>query len=67
MSLPIADLSRLAGQVAPEMVELRRDIHRHPEIGWEEKRTTAKVVSALRDLGLEPHVRATGTGHRADR
>ena len=66
MSLPIADLSRLAGQVAPEMVELRRDIHRHPEVGWEEKRTTAKVVSALRDLGLEPHVRATGTGLTVD-
>jgi hippurate hydrolase len=34
------------------MVALRRDLHRHPELGWEEHRTTDRLISALEDLGL---------------
>ncbi len=35
-----------------ETVALRRDIHRHPELGFEEKRTAGIVAEHLRDLGL---------------
>jgi amidohydrolase len=35
------------------MVEIRRDIHRHPELGFEERRTAAIVAADLRRLGLE--------------
>ncbi len=34
---------------------LRRDFHRHPELGFQERRTKAKVAAVLRDLGLEVH------------
>jgi amidohydrolase len=44
------------------MIELRRDIHRHPEVGWLEQSTTRRVADVLRDAGLEPRIRAEGTG-----
>jgi hippurate hydrolase len=37
----------------PELIEIRRDIHRHPETGFEEFRTAALVADKLRALGLE--------------
>lgn len=36
-----------------EMVALRRDFHRHPELGFEEHRTAGIVAEKLQDLGLE--------------
>ena len=33
--------------------ELRRDLHAHPEIGYEEHRTSEVIASELRDLGIE--------------
>jgi amidohydrolase len=48
------------------MVELRRRIHRNPELGWTEIATTRDVTEALRGLGLEPHVRADGCGLHVD-
>jgi amidohydrolase len=62
MSLPIDQLADLAAHVAPEMVDLRRDLHRHPEVGWQEARTTERVADTLRSWGLTPRIRATGTG-----
>jgi len=35
------------------LVELRRDLHAHPELGYEECRTAALVVSKLQALGIE--------------
>ncbi len=34
------------------MVALRRDLHRHPELSWQEHRTTERLVSELDRLGL---------------
>jgi hippurate hydrolase len=39
--------------VAPEMIAIRRDIHRHPETGFEETRTAALVAGRLRAWGIE--------------
>ena len=38
-----------------EMTRWRRDIHAHPELGFEEKRTSDLVAEKLRDFGLEVH------------
>ena len=38
-----------------EMTRWRRDIHAHPELGFEENRTSDLVAEKLRDLGLEVH------------
>ena len=35
-----------------ELVEIRQDIHRHPETRFEEVRTAALVAGKLRDWGL---------------
>ena len=37
----------------PELIAIRRDIHRHPEVGFEEVRTAALVADRLRQWGLE--------------
>jgi hippurate hydrolase len=34
------------------MVALRRDLHRHPELGWEEHRTTSRLIQELDHLGV---------------
>jgi amidohydrolase len=35
-----------------ELVAFRRDLHAHPELAWNEKRTAAKVTARLEQLGL---------------
>ncbi|UWQ24222.1 amidohydrolase [Leisingera aquaemixtae] len=54
------------------LTALRRDFHRHPELGFQEDRTKARVAAHLRALGLEVHEGAgvvgllrAGTGNRA--
>ena len=37
----------------PELIGIRQDIHRHPEVGFEETRTAALVAGRLRAWGLE--------------
>lgn len=36
-----------------DVVELRRDLHQHPEVGFTEFRTASKVVKTLQDLGYK--------------
>ncbi len=45
-----------------ELVAVRRDLHAHPELGYEEHRTTALLMARLQAVGLEPQVLAGGTG-----
>lgn len=35
------------------LVELRRDLHRHPEVGWTEFYTTARIVEELDRIGVD--------------
>jgi hippurate hydrolase len=37
----------------PELIAIRQDIHRHPEVGFEETRTAALVAGLLREWGLD--------------
>lgn len=46
----------------PALVALRRDLHAHPELAFEERRTSRVVAAALRDCGLEVHEGIGGTG-----
>ncbi|APT58076.1 peptidase M20 [Roseomonas gilardii] len=39
----------------PEMTEWRRDFHAHPEIGFEEHRTSEIVARKLEEWGIEVH------------
>ncbi len=40
----------------------RQDIHKHPELGFDENRTAAKIAELLREFGLEVHTGIGGTG-----
>ncbi len=44
------------------MIEWRRDIHQHPELGDQETRTAALVAQHLDALDLEVHTEVGGTG-----
>ena len=56
------DLLSLSAEQAPEFVALRRDIHRHPELGFQEHRTSALVADKLRAWGYEVEQGLGGTG-----
>jgi amidohydrolase len=43
---------RLAGWHG-ELTAFRRDLHAHPELGFEEKRTAQRVIAALRAAGVD--------------
>jgi amidohydrolase len=44
------DLTPLIHEVLPEVRALRRDLHAHPELGYEEVRTSARVAETLERL-----------------
>ncbi|MGR3375720.1 M20 aminoacylase family protein [Salipiger abyssi] len=44
------------------LTALRRDLHAHPELGFEEHRTAALVAERLRALGYETETGIAGTG-----
>ena len=45
-----------------ELIAVRRDIHMHPEIAFEERRTSDVVAGHLAALGIEVHRGLAGTG-----
>ena len=45
-----------------DMVAWRQDFHRHPELAFEEERTSAKVAELLTSFGLEVDHGLAGTG-----
>lgn len=47
-------LTELAATLREELVEIRRDLHAHPELARTEERTTKVVADRLRAVGLEP-------------
>ncbi len=47
-------LRALTDEHTDTAVSLRRDLHRRPELSWEELETTSAIVDRLRDAGLSP-------------
>lgn len=56
-----ARVNALAAGLNDELLEIRHDLHRHPEISRDERRTTRIVVERLRSAVLQP-VLLPGTG-----
>jgi hypothetical protein len=48
--------------LVPELIALRRDLHAHPELAFEERRTAGIVAVELRRPDLEVHEGLAGTG-----
>jgi hippurate hydrolase len=49
-------------ELQPELARLRRDIHAHPELGFEENRTSDLVAAKLAEFGCEVHRGLAKTG-----
>jgi amidohydrolase len=52
----------IASEINDEVVATRRDLHVHPELGFEEHRTARIVAERLRALGFEVHTGIGQTG-----
>ena len=61
--MPLLDAAR---PLADDLIALRRDLHRHPELGFKETRTAGVIAERLRALGLEPRTEVGVTGIVAD-
>ncbi|UCG76100.1 MAG: amidohydrolase [Gemmatimonadota bacterium] len=60
---PVLDrMDRRLEAVADELVAVRRDIHRHPELSGEEERTAAIVSERLAKLGFDVRTGVGGHG-----
>jgi amidohydrolase len=59
--LPAAVLDGL-DSVRPWVEDVYRDLHAHPELSHQERRTAGLVATHLRDAGLEVHDGVGGTG-----
>ena len=55
-------MSRITEYLQASMCNWRHDIHRHPELGFEEHRTAKKVASLLQEWGIETHTGIGSTG-----
>ncbi|HUQ24412.1 MAG TPA: M20 aminoacylase family protein [Burkholderiales bacterium] len=58
MSNPV---DRIRGYHA-ELTDIRRDLHAHPELSFQENRTSARVVELLKKWGIETHTGLAQTG-----
>jgi len=45
-----------------EIIALRRDLHRHPELSWQERRTAEQIQAFLKGTPLEMRTGLGGTG-----
>src|SRR5947199_10213026 len=55
-------IDEAAKRVEPAVIECRRDIHQHPELGNREVRTSKLVADRLRELGIEVKTGIAHTG-----
>jgi len=57
------EIRRLIAAELPELVRIRHDLHRHPELGYQETRTSGVIARELTRMGIK-HVTglARGTG-----
>ncbi len=63
--MSISNLDHLKSEIderVPDLVAMRRDLHEHPELAFEEVRTSGIVAQRLRSLGLEVQTGIAKTG-----
>jgi amidohydrolase len=62
----ITRIKTLSNEVFPRLVEIRRDLHKHPELSFNEFRTSDKVKNFLSKEGIPFKDGIAGTGITAD-
>ena len=58
----MTDLYAEASELFPYSQSIRRDLHMHPELGFQEVRTSAIIAQELREIGLEVTTGIAETG-----
>ncbi|MFT6827168.1 MAG: amidohydrolase [Roseivirga sp.] len=61
MSL-LNEVKKLASEFSEDTIRIRRHIHAHPELSFQEYETAKFVAAELRKLGIEPKEGVAGTG-----
>ena len=56
-----------ARKIEDQLITWRRDFHQHPELGFQENRTAARVAEVLESLGYKVRTGVGRTGVVADR
>jgi hippurate hydrolase len=56
------DIDAIVARVSPGLIELRRKLHQHPELAFEEHQTAQAVADYLREMGVEPRTGIGKTG-----
>jgi amidohydrolase len=56
------DFGAEAGALREQLVAWRRDFHRHPELGFEERRSAGIIADRLRELGYRVQTGVAATG-----
>jgi hippurate hydrolase len=62
MSFPESVGLRFSAALRDRLVTLRRELHRHPELSFAERDTTARLIEALGDVGVSDVRRIGETG-----
>jgi amidohydrolase len=55
-------VDRFLAEQGESLLAFRRDVHANPELGWQEHRTTARIIDELTAAGLTPRKLPRGTG-----
>ncbi len=55
-------IKKMSQEMAPELVKIRRHIHEHPELSYQEYETMAYVSSILKEHGIPHKTGVAGTG-----
>jgi len=58
----VNDLDAWLAAHTDELIAIRRDLHAHPEVAFDEHRTTRLITDRLRAMGLQPVLPTGGTG-----
>ena len=58
----LSESNRILKSLQVDAKAWRHDIHKHPELGFQENRTAGKVASLLEESGLEVHTGIGNTG-----
>ena len=61
-TIPLSTIDGIARSLRDEVIGLRRDFHAHPELGFEERRTSSVIAGHLAGLGLEVKTGLAVTG-----
>ncbi len=62
MTLNLKEVQTTIQKMEPRLIDIRRDIHMHPEIGFEEVRTSQLIAEELKKVGLEVQTGVAKTG-----